>query len=99
MILRQARNAYQDYHDQKLSIEQLSQKRPELEAQLQAVLDTPSVGGWPADAQRLRQRLNKYWSEWKTFLSHPEVKPDNNDAERALRPVVVHRKGSWGSQE
>lgn len=37
-------------------------------------------------------------------LSHPEVKPDNNDAERALRPVVVNRKVSggvrshWGSQ-
>lgn len=25
----------------------------------------------------------------------PLVKPDNNDAERALRPVVVHCKGSW----
>jgi len=29
-------------------------------------------------------RLQKYWSEWFTFLSHPEVKPDNNDAERAF---------------
>ncbi len=40
-----------------------------------------------------------------TFLTHPEVKPDNNDAERALRPVVIHRKVSggarsdWGAQE
>ncbi len=31
-------------------------------------------------------------------MSHPEVKPDNNDAERALRPVVVHRKVSGGSR-
>jgi len=42
-------------------------------------------------AQRLRQRLQKYWFDWFTFLSHPDVKPDNNDAERALRPVVVQR--------
>ena len=26
------------------------------------------------------------------------VKPDNNDAERALRPVVVHRKVSGGAR-
>jgi hypothetical protein len=32
------------------------------------------------------------------FLSHPQVKPDNNDAERALRPVVVHRKVSGGAR-
>ncbi len=37
-----------------------------------------------------------YWDEWFTFLSNPEVKPDNNDAQRALRPIVVHRKVSGG---
>ncbi|NEP59114.1 MAG: transposase, partial [Symploca sp. SIO2G7] len=35
---------------------------------------------------------------WFTFLSYPEVKPDNNDAERALRPIVVHRKVSGGAR-
>jgi hypothetical protein len=30
-----------------------------LEAQLQAVLETPPKSGWPADAQRLRTRLQK----------------------------------------
>jgi len=38
------------------------------------------------------------WSDWFTFLTYPEVKPDNNDAERALRPVVIHRKVSGGSR-
>jgi len=52
------------------------------------VLDNPLVGGWP-DAQRLADRLKRHWDEWFTFLSYPEVKPDNNDAERALRPIVV----------
>lgn len=70
----------------------------QLEAQLQAVLDTPSVGGWSVDAQCLQQRLNKYRSEWFTFLRHPKVKPDNNDAKTALRPVVVHRKVSGGAR-
>jgi hypothetical protein len=31
-------------------------------------------------------------------LSHPEVKPDLHDAERALRPIVVHRKVSGGAR-
>jgi hypothetical protein len=97
-ILTAARNAYRDYHAGKLTLEELSIKRSELEAQLLSVLDTPPFQGWPADAQRLRARLQKYWSEWFTFLSHPEVKPDNNDAERALRPVVVHRKVSGGAR-
>jgi hypothetical protein len=42
--------------------------------------------------------LNQYWSDWLTFLSHPQVKPDNNDAEGSLRPVVVHRKVSGGAR-
>jgi hypothetical protein len=75
-----------------------------LEFQLQAVLDKPMAGGWPSDAQRLANRIKRHWDEWFTFLSYPEVKPDNNDAERALRPIVVHRKVSgtarsdWGAQ-
>ncbi len=103
-VLTLARQASCDYHAGQLSLEQLQSTRLQLESQLQAVLHTPPESGWPADAQRLRQRLQKYWSDWFTFLSHPEVKPDNNDAERALRPVVVHRKVSgtarsdWGGR-
>jgi hypothetical protein len=51
-----------------------------------------------SDAQRLANRLKRHWDEWFTFLTHPEVKPDNNDAERALRPLVVHRKVSGGAR-
>ena len=75
-----------------------------LEAKLQDVLTNAPVKGWPADAQRLANRIQRHWREWFTFLDHPELKPDNNDAERALRPVVVHRKvtggarSDWGAQ-
>lgn len=97
-ILWAARQAHRDYHAGQLSLEQLQQQRPSVEAQLQAVLDTPPSQGWPADAQGLANRLQRHWNEWFTFLTHPEVKPDNNDAERALRPVVVHRKVSGGAR-
>ena len=32
------------------------------------------------------------------FVAHPEVPPDNNAAERSLRPVVVSRKVSGGTR-
>lgn len=97
-ILWTARKAHQDYHTGLSSLEQLQQKRPSVEAQLQTILAQPPSARWPADAQRLGLRLERHWNEWFTFLTHPEVKPDNNDAERALRPVVVHRKVSGGAR-
>ncbi len=39
----------------------------------------------PADAHRLANRIKRHWDEWFTFLSNPEVKPDNNDAERGYK--------------
>jgi transposase len=97
-ILRQARQAHRDYHQAQLTRAQLQALRPQLEADLAQVLDTPLKGRWAADAQNLANRFRRHWTEWFTFLSHPEVKPDNNDAERALRPVVIHRKVSGGAR-
>lgn len=103
-ILDSARQAHQDYHAGNLTLEQLQNHRFIVEAQLAQVLDNPPEKGWAADAQALANRFTRYWSDWFTFLTHPEVKPDNNDAERALRPVVIHRKvtggarSQWGGQ-
>jgi hypothetical protein len=97
-VLWTAREAYQDYHAGKLTLGELQQQRSYVEVQLQSILARPPISGWPADAQRLGKRLWRHWDEWFTFLTHPEVKPDNNDAERALRPVVIHRKVSGGAR-
>ena len=40
------------------------------------------------------QRKQALW----TFLEIPEIEPNNNAAERALRPSVIHRKISHGVQ-
>ena len=104
-ILQTARSAHQNYHAGELSLSELQQLRPQVESELEQVLQNRPQKGWPADAQGLSNRLHRHWNEWFTFLSYPEVKPDNNDAERALRPVVIHRKVSggarsdWGAQE
>ena len=97
-VLWAARCSHRDYQAGKLSREILAQQRPLLESQLQEILEQLVVSRWPADAQRLANRLKRHWNEWFTFLSHPEVKPDNNDAERALRPIVIHRKVSGGAR-
>jgi transposase len=51
----------------------------------------PKTEGTCREIFRLRQAL------W-TFVRHPEVEPTNNAAERAIRPGVLWRKGSFGTQ-
>jgi transposase len=51
-----------------------------------------------ADCVRLAKRIDKYLDELVVWLVNPDVAPDNNAAERALRPAVVTRKTSFGSR-
>lgn len=54
----------------------------------------PLVKHWAGVAmQRRYRRLEAHW--W-TFLERADVAPTNNASERALRPVVVHRKVTGG---
>jgi transposase len=45
-----------------------------------------------ADADRLAKRLSKYRDQLFTFLDTAGVPPDNNHAERQIRPAVIMRK-------
>ena len=47
-----------------------------------------------ADTARLGQRLSHYRDQLFTFLDTPGVPPDNNHAERQIRPAVIIRKNS-----
>jgi len=85
VILALARSSHRDYHAGKLNREALALYPPS-NASYKGF--GQPAGRGPADAQRLADRLKRHWDEW-FFLSYPEVKPD---AERALRPIVVHRK-------
>ena len=49
-------------------------------------------------AVTLQGRILRHLSEWLVFLDDPRVPPTNNLAERALRPLVVLRKTSFGSR-
>jgi len=44
------------------------------------------------------RELLRLWPALWTFLAVDGVEPTNNAAERALRPAVLWRKGSFGTQ-
>jgi transposase len=43
------------------------------------------------------RELSKWWPALWTFTRVEGVEPTNNEAERALRPAVLWRKGGFGS--
>ena len=45
---------------------------------------------------KLCRRIDKHLKEPFVFVAEPEVPPDNNAAERSLRPLVISRKISGG---
>jgi transposase len=51
-----------------------------------------------AKAAGLCRALDRLWPALWTFLDEDSVEPTNNAAERALRPAVLWRKGSFGTQ-
>jgi transposase len=51
----------------------------------------PKTAGGCREIAKVRQAL------W-TFVRHPGVEPTTNAAERAIRPGVLWRKGSFGTQ-
>src|SRR5437773_6241983 len=63
-----------------------------LHALLDRGLDNPV-----RDANTLCYDLLMHWPSLWTFVTTPGVEPTNNGAERALRPAVLWRKGSFGS--
>lgn len=50
------------------------------------------------DAGRLLRSLRDKAQQWWYFLAHPQVPPDNNQAERTLRLAVTKRKIGGGSR-
>jgi len=50
------------------------------------------------DTKRLAKRMEKYRDELFTFLTHPEVSPTNNHAEREIRFAVLLRKIIYGNR-
>jgi transposase len=51
----------------------------------------------PEPAVKVLRSMQRHWQGLREFVHHRQVPPDNNAAERALRPAVVGRKNFYGS--
>lgn len=81
--------------DGKLSIQERGTEKVWLREEL-ARLQTCDVNH--EKAITLQARLLRHSGEWLVFLDDERVSPTNNLAERALRPLVVLRKITFGSR-
>ena len=75
----------------------VSPMQPVLEERLLA-LCRPFSNDQSAPQARLCRRMEQFVKELFVFVSHPQVPPDNNPAERSLRHLVVSRKISGGTR-
>ncbi|HLH25230.1 MAG TPA: IS66 family transposase [Chloroflexota bacterium] len=71
--------------------------RTRLQAELRARATLPPTEPPPV-WRTLAGRLQRYEGELFTFVTEPGVPPDNNAAERSLRPLVTQRKISGGTR-
>lgn len=61
-------------------------------------LCTPYAADPTAVQAKLCRRIQRHSSELFVFVAHPAVPPDNNAAERSVRPLVTSRKISGGTR-
>ena len=76
-----------------LSVQRYHQAVAQLEAEADNLWNLPLS---TPEAMRLQRRYCKHRAALFVFLHHPQVPPDNNASERALRNSVIHRKVSGG---
>jgi hypothetical protein len=93
-LFRRAREAKRQWLKDAFTDEQAGSKATAFEKELDR-LCAESFGN--RDAENLRARLVKHRNENFTFLRYREVDPDNNRAERSIRPSVTMRKVSYGN--
>ena len=65
--------------------------------EVEQLLEAGQTCGVPKTEGVCREILNVRQALW-TFVRHQGVEPTNNAAERAIRPGVLWRKGSFGTQ-
>ena len=81
-------NEFKKYHEQLK--EGLERFREKIDIQIQ----DEKI---PKACRKLLESLKRHWHGLITFLDHPEIPMDNNEAERKIRPAAVARKNYYGS--
>lgn len=70
-------------------------RRTRIDRRLMEIVATSSDN---PNVRRLLKRLRRHRDDIFTFLDYEDVPPDNNRAEREIRPAVIIRKNSQGNR-
>ncbi|SRR6266568_2519227 len=93
-FFQEARAHYNAFHDGNISRQHLRETSGRFQRELLGFIQTNAPH---PDIRRLSKRLLKQQHELLTFLDFPDrVSPDNNYAERLIRPCVIFRKLTGG---
>jgi transposase len=95
----QARQMFQSWHrvrDGTLAPSSFASYMWPIRREVERLLEAGQTCGVPKTEGTCREILRLRRALW-TFVRHPEVEPTNNAAERAIRPGVLWRKGSFGN--
>jgi Transposase IS66 family/Family of unknown function (DUF6444) len=96
----QARQMFQWWHrvrDGTLAHTTFARYRWPIRREVERLLEAGHTCGVPKTEGMCRELLKVRQALW-TFVRHEGVEPTNNAAERAIRPGVLWRKGSFGTQ-
>ena len=96
----QARQMFHGWHrirEGTLAHTTLTSSRWPVRRDRERLLEAGQTCGVPKTEGRCRAILQRRQALW-TFVRHEGVEPTNNAAERAIRPGVLWRKGSFGTQ-
>jgi len=96
-LVRHLFTAWHQYRAGALDRRQLQLAMQPVQAAFGALLDTGMTGADP-QAATLCRALDRLWPALWTFVDAEGVEPTNNAAERALRPAVLWRQGSFGTR-
>jgi transposase len=92
-LFRAWRACRDDHHDRTL----LTTALQPVQAEVRTVLEQGTTNA-DARTQGLCRALLALWPALWPFIAQEGVEPTNTAAERALRPAVLWRKGSFGTQ-
>ena len=96
----QARQMFHGWHrvrDGTLAQASVAHSMRPIRREVERLLDAGQTCGVPKTEGVCRAIL-KVRQAWWTFVRHAGVEPTNNAAERAIRPGVLWRQGSFGTQ-
>jgi transposase len=98
-LRRQARQMFHSWHrvrDGTLAHASFTSYMRPIRREIERLLEAGQTCGVPKTEGTCRDILKRRQALW-TFVRHAGVDPTNNAAERALRPSVLWRKGSFGT--